>query len=106
MDENLTQISNHFDVNISRRGSDFKISGHNAQIASDCLEYFAAKSVEREINLEDIVKSDLIVLIRPAQKCSAGDPNLFLVLPGLSRSFSSVLNDSCPHLYLQYDCDG
>ncbi len=54
MDENLTQISNHFDVNISRRGSDFKISGHNAQIASDCLEYFAAKSLEREINLEDI----------------------------------------------------
>lgn len=54
MDENITQIANHFDVNISRRGSDFKISGHNSQIASDCLEYFAAKSTEREINLEDI----------------------------------------------------
>lgn len=54
MDENITQIANHFDVNISRRGSDFKISGHNSQMASDCLEYFAAKATEREINLEDI----------------------------------------------------
>ncbi len=54
MDENITQIANHFDVNISRRGSDFKISGHNSQLASDCLEYFAAKSTESEINLEDI----------------------------------------------------
>jgi len=54
MDENITQIANHFDVSINRRGSNFKINGNNAQIASDCIEYFAAKTSQQELNLEDI----------------------------------------------------
>lgn len=54
MDENISQIANHYDVNISRRSSAFTISGENAHKAARCLERFAKIARKREILLEDI----------------------------------------------------
>lgn len=54
MDENLTQIANHYDVTISRRDANFAIRGSKAQIASHFLENFALKALNHEISLEEI----------------------------------------------------
>ena len=54
MDENLTQIANHYDVSISRRDANFAIRGSKAQIAGHFLENFAIKALNHEISLEEI----------------------------------------------------
>ena len=54
MDENITQIANHYDVTISRRGSAFQIDGIHASKALRILERFAKLACRREITLEDI----------------------------------------------------
>lgn len=54
MDENLTQIANHYDVSISRRDASFSIRGNKAQITAHFLENFAIKALNHEISLEEI----------------------------------------------------
>ncbi len=70
MDENITQIANHYDVNIVRRGATFSINGTNSQKAMRCLEHFAKIARKREILLEDI-QLGLIEESQPAANASS-----------------------------------
>ncbi len=54
MDENIKQITNYFDVSISRHDATFSIRGKLAQIAAQTLEQFALIALKREVELDEI----------------------------------------------------
>jgi phosphate starvation-inducible PhoH-like protein len=59
MDENLTQVANHFDITIQRRGSHLVLRGKKAEIAAHAIEKLALTALKREVTLEE-VQLDLI----------------------------------------------
>jgi phosphate starvation-inducible PhoH-like protein len=69
MDENLTQIANHYDVTIQRRDATFSIRGKQAQIAAHFIESFALTALKREIQLEEIQ----LGMIEHATRAAEGD---------------------------------
>jgi phosphate starvation-inducible PhoH-like protein len=54
IDENIKQISNYFDVTISRHDAQFSIRGAMAEIAGQIIEQFAITALKREIDLDEV----------------------------------------------------
>lgn len=52
--QNLTQIAHAYDVKISRRGNNFKITGAQNQAAAQALRWFYEKAQLRSLSLEDL----------------------------------------------------
>jgi phosphate starvation-inducible PhoH-like protein len=71
LDENLRQIENAFDITVTRRGEQFTLHGHPAQVLRGemALKHFYARA-ENDLSLDDVQ----LGLIESANKGEAGAP--------------------------------
>ncbi|HUH39395.1 MAG TPA: PhoH family protein [Castellaniella sp.] len=61
LDENLRQIAQAYDVEISRRGNRFSVRGENAKPATDALRWFHERAAQGPLSL-DILQLGLVEL--------------------------------------------
>ncbi|MAK55900.1 MAG: phosphate starvation-inducible protein PhoH [Pusillimonas sp.] len=80
LDENLRQIADGWNVQLSRRGSQVAIEGEQAKAAAQALEWFHERAVHKALTIDDI---QLGLVELGAGRSQADDPRKIEPLPEL-----------------------